>query len=73
MGILKSQPPNSDTTAYTSKILLKGPWYSCLVWGFDSAWQTQKWMLTVIYRMEHKAPNGGARESTQELKGSATL
>jgi hypothetical protein len=23
-------------------------------------------MLTVIYRMEHMAPNGGARESTQE-------
>jgi hypothetical protein len=22
-------------------------------------------MLTVIYRMEHRAPNGGARESTQ--------
>jgi hypothetical protein len=30
-------------------------------------------MLTVIYRMEHRAPNIGARESTQELKGSATL
>jgi hypothetical protein len=29
-------------------------------------------MLTVIYRMEHRAPNIGARESTQELKGSAT-
>jgi hypothetical protein len=23
--------------------------------------------------MEHRAPNGGATESTQELKGSATL
>ena len=32
-----------------------------------------KWMLTVIYRMDHRAPNGGARESTQEMKGSATL
>ena len=29
----------------------------------------QKWMLTVIYRMEHRAPNGGARESTQGAKG----
>jgi hypothetical protein len=27
--------------------------------------EIQKWMLTVIYRMEHRAPNGGARESTQ--------
>ena len=41
--------------------------------GFASAWQIQKWMLTVIYRMEYRAPNVGARESTQELKGSATL
>ena len=29
------------------------------------AWQAQKWMLTVSYWMEHRAPNGGARESTQ--------
>jgi hypothetical protein len=26
-------------------------------------------MLTVIYRMEHRAPNGGARESTQGAGG----
>jgi hypothetical protein len=26
-------------------------------------------MLTVIQKMEHMAPNGGARESTQEAKG----
>ena len=26
-------------------------------------------MLIVIYRMEHRAPNGGARESTQGAKG----
>jgi hypothetical protein len=31
-----------------------------------------KIMLTVSYWMEHRAPNGGARESTQELKRSAT-
>jgi hypothetical protein len=24
-----------------------------------------KWMLTVIYKMENRAPNGEARESTQ--------
>ena len=68
-----NQPPNTDIIAYTSNILLKGPWYSCLLWGFASAWQIQKRMLTVIYWMEHRAPNGGARESTQELKGSVTL
>jgi hypothetical protein len=26
-----NQPPNADTIAYTSKILLKGPRYSCLM------------------------------------------
>ena len=26
-----NQPPNPDTIAYASKILLKGPCYSCLV------------------------------------------
>jgi hypothetical protein len=46
------------------KILLKGPCSSCLVRGYASAWQIQKWMLIVIYRMEHRAPNGEAREST---------
>ena len=63
-------PPNPDTITYASKILLKGPLYSCLVWGYDSASQIQKWMLTVIYWMENRAPNEGARESTQEAKGA---
>jgi hypothetical protein len=39
-----------------------------LALAFASAWQIQKWMLTVIYKMEHRASNVGARESTQELK-----
>ena len=63
------QPPNPDTIAYASKILLKRTWYSCLVWGYASAWQIQKWMLIVIYWIEHRAPNGGARESTQGAEG----
>jgi hypothetical protein len=41
----------------------------CLIWGYASAWQIQKWMLTVIYRREHRAPNGGAKESTQGAEG----
>jgi hypothetical protein len=64
-----NQPPNPDTIAYASKILLKGPWYSYLVCGYASAWQIQKWMLTVIYKMEHRAPNGEARVSTQGAEG----
>jgi hypothetical protein len=60
-----NQPPNPDTNAYARNILLKGPCYSCLLWGYASAWQIQKWMLTVICRMEHRAPNGEASERTQ--------
>ena len=64
-----SQLLNADTIAYTSKILLKGPRYSCLLWDYAGALHTQKWMLTVSYWMDHWAPNGGARESTQGAKG----
>jgi hypothetical protein len=41
----------------------------CLLLGSASAWQIQKWMLTVRYWMDHRAPNGRARESTQGAKG----
>jgi hypothetical protein len=64
-----NQPQNPETIANASKISLKGPWYRWLVWGYASAWQIQKWMLTVIYWIEHRAPNGGARESTQGAEG----
>ena len=60
-GPSHNQPTNADTIAYASKILLKRPWYSCLLWGYASAWQIQKWMLTLI--------NGEARESTQGAEG----
>jgi hypothetical protein len=63
-----NQPPNADTIAYASKILLTGPWHSCLLWGYANAWQIQKWMFTVIYWMDHRTPNEGARKSTQEAK-----
>ena len=63
------QPPNPDIVAYASKILLTGPLYSSILWGFASPWQILKWMLTVISWMEHRAPNEGARESTQWAKG----
>jgi hypothetical protein len=29
----------------------------------------EKWIVTVIYWMEHRAPNEGARESTQGAEG----
>jgi hypothetical protein len=63
------QPTNPDTTAYANKILLIVPWCSCLLWDYPSAWQIQKWMLSVIYWMEHRLPNEGAKESSQGDKG----
>jgi hypothetical protein len=58
---------------YISNAILKVPYTvpppPALLRLCASAWQIQNWMLTVIYRMEHRAPNGGARESTQGAKG----
>jgi hypothetical protein len=62
-----NQPPKADTIAYTCKILLKGPR------GYASAWQTKKWMLTVIYWMQHTPPIEELEKVSKELKGSATL
>jgi hypothetical protein len=63
------QPPNPDTMADANKSLLTGAWHSCLLRAFASAWQIQKWMLTIVYWMEHKVPNEEARESTQGAEG----
>jgi hypothetical protein len=49
--------------------LLTEPCYSCLLWGYASAWQIHKRMLIVIYWMEHRGPKEGARESNQQAKG----
>jgi hypothetical protein len=38
-------------------------------WPLKPTWQIQKWLLTVSYWIEHRAPNGGARENTQGAKG----
>ena len=63
-----NQPPNPDTIAYASKILLRDPgkavsYEAMPVPGkYRSRW-------SVIYKMEHRAPNGRARESTQGAKG----
>jgi hypothetical protein len=64
----RNQPLSADTIAYPSKILLTGPLYSCLLCGYPNAWQIQKWMLTVIYWVEHRVPNGGSRESTKRAE-----
>jgi hypothetical protein len=33
------------------------------------SWQIQKWMLTVIHKMKHRAPIGGDRKCTQGAEG----
>ena len=63
------QPPNPDTMADANKSLLTGAWYSGLLRSSASAWQIQKWMLTIIHWTEHKVPNEGARESNQGVEG----
>ena len=55
------------------KILLMGPCYSCIIWGYASAWQIEKCMLTDIYKLEHRSPNREARESTQGAEGVCNL
>jgi hypothetical protein len=36
----------------------------------DSAWQIQKWMLTIIHWTEHKVHNEELKKVPKELKGS---
>ena len=53
----------------TNKSLLTGGWYNCLLRGSISAWQIQKWVLTVIHWTVHRVPNEGVRERTQGAEG----
>ena len=40
-----------------------------LLWVYANACQIQKWMLIVIYWIEHRAANGRAKESIQGAEG----
>ena len=62
-----NQPPNADTIAYTSKILLKGPRYMALVrlcWGLANTEVDAHSQLLD----GSQGPNVGARESIQGAK-----
>ena len=59
------QPSNPDTVVDANKSLLSQAWYNCLLKGFSSSWQIQKWMLTINSWMEHRVHNGDTRESVQ--------
>ena len=66
---------HTHNTTYQTQTLLcvcqqDFAWYEPdLLRGSASAWQIQKWMLTVICLMEYRAPSKGARESTQGAEG----
>jgi hypothetical protein len=55
-----------------AKSLLTGAWYSCLLRGFASTCQIQKWVLTVIHWMEHRSPMKELEKVPKELKEFAT-
>ena len=52
-----------------ARLCWQDPDNSYLLWGYTSALQIHKRMLTVIFWMEHRAPNVGAKESTQGAEG----
>ena len=58
--------PNWDPS-HGQEPIPKQYWY-CSVRLAGRNQQTQKWMPTVNYWMDHKTPNGGARESIQRAK-----
>ena len=62
-----NQPPNSDTIAHTSKILLKGPWYNCLPGKYRSGCSQSsiRWITG--------PPVEKLERAYKELKGFATL
>jgi hypothetical protein len=63
------QPSNPNTISDANKSLLTWTQESCHLRISASAWQIQKWMLTVIHWMEHRVTNEGTRESTQGAEG----
>jgi hypothetical protein len=63
-----NQLPNAGTIAYTSKILLKGPRYSCLLEDLPGPSKHINGCSDLNW-MDHRALNGGARESIQGAEG----
>jgi hypothetical protein len=64
-GCSAGWPQNdSNPFASVSQILVLQAWVSVFLF-----WFLKKWMLTVSYWREHRAPNGGAGESTQGAEG----
>jgi hypothetical protein len=60
---------NQTLCQMPKKSLLTGAWYSYLLRASASAWQIQKWMLTIIHWTKHRVPNERTRESMQGAEG----
>jgi hypothetical protein len=56
--------------ANANKSLMTGAWYSCVLRAFVSAWQIQKWMLTIIHWMKQGSPMKELEKVPKELKES---
>jgi hypothetical protein len=65
------QLPNADTIAYTSKILLKRPWYSCLLWDYACRGLANTEVDAHSQLLNGpQGPQWRNRESTQGTKGN---
>jgi hypothetical protein len=69
-GIHPIISPQTLTPLHTlARCCWKNPDIAASCDAIAGAQQTHKWRLTVSYWMDHRAPNGGAGESTQGAKG----
>ena len=66
------QSPNPDTIVDAKKSLLTWAWYSWFLRGSTRTWQIQRQILAANHWSEHRVPNGGVRERTEEAEGFAT-
>jgi hypothetical protein len=68
-----NQPPNPDTIAYASKILLKEPWYSCLFEAMPVPGKYRSGCSQSSIGWNTGPPMEKLKKVPKELKGSATL
>jgi hypothetical protein len=65
-----NKPPNTDIIAYASKILLTGPWYSCLLRGYDSVCKYRSGCSQSSIGWNTGSPRKELEKVPMELKGS---
>jgi hypothetical protein len=68
-----NQPPNPDTIAYASKILLKGPWYSFSYEAMPVPGKYRSGCSHSSIRWSTGPTMEKLEKSPKELKGSAAL